>query len=108
MIAVDPALAISSTPSGNGKNASDAATVPLSGSCAFIAPILHESTRLICPAPTPTVWPSRTYKIAFDFTCLQTSSRIAAPASLPEWERVWSLFSGRPPSEAVHRHLVEA
>ena len=44
---------------GKGKKASEAATVPFSGSWAFIAPILAESTRLICPAPTPTVWPSR-------------------------------------------------
>jgi hypothetical protein len=32
IMAVAPAWAISSTPSGNGKNASEAATVPLSGS----------------------------------------------------------------------------
>src|SRR5436305_114012 len=32
MMAVEPALAISSTPSGKGKKASEAATVPLSGS----------------------------------------------------------------------------
>ena len=38
---------------------SEAATVPWSGSWAFIAPIFAESTRLIWPAPTPTVWPSR-------------------------------------------------
>ena len=44
---------------GKGKEGSDAATVPLSGSTAFIAPILQESTRLIWPAPTPTVCPSR-------------------------------------------------
>ena len=35
MIAVAPALAISSMPSRNGKKASDAATVPASGSCAL-------------------------------------------------------------------------
>ena len=40
MMAVAPALAISSTPSGKGKKASEAATVPFSGSWAFIAPIL--------------------------------------------------------------------
>ncbi len=28
---------------------------PFRGNCAFITPILHESTRLIWPAPTPTV-----------------------------------------------------
>ena len=48
----------SSTPSGNGKKASDPTTVPWSGSTAFIAPILTESTRLIWPAPTPTVCPA--------------------------------------------------
>src|ERR1019366_4958372 len=59
MMAVAPALAISSTPSGKGKKASEAATVPFRGNWAFMAPSLHASTRLICPAPTPTVWPSR-------------------------------------------------
>ena len=38
----------------------------------FIAPIRAESTRLICPAPTPVLWPLRAYRMAFDFTCLQT------------------------------------
>ena len=36
--AVAPASATTSSPSANGKNASDAATVPASGSAAFIAP----------------------------------------------------------------------
>src|SRR6267154_941997 len=36
MTAVAPAFAASSTPSGNGKKASDATTVPCSGDCAFI------------------------------------------------------------------------
>ena len=49
--------AASSTPSGNGKNASEPTTVPASGSTAFIAPTFTESTRLICPAPTPTHLP---------------------------------------------------
>ena len=39
---------------------------------ALITAIFTESTRLICPAPTPTVCPSRANTIAFDFTCLQT------------------------------------
>ena len=59
MKAVAPFFTASSTPSGNGKNASDATTVPAKGSTAFIAPIRTESTRLIWPAPTPTVWPGR-------------------------------------------------
>ena len=31
-----------------------------------------ESTRLICPAPTPTVWPPAARTIALDFTCFAT------------------------------------
>ena len=33
----------------------DASTDPATGNCARIAPIRTESTRDICPAPTPTV-----------------------------------------------------
>ena len=59
--AVAPAAATASRPSRNGKNASDAATVPASGSAPRRLPAagLHRrhactaSTRLICPAPTP-------------------------------------------------------
>ena len=40
---------------GKGEKASEATTVPLSGSRAFEAPIRAASTRLIWPAPTPTV-----------------------------------------------------
>ena len=53
----------------------DASTVPFKGSTAFIAPIFTESTRLVCPAPTLTVWPAFAYTIAFDFTCLHTFQR---------------------------------
>src|SRR5882672_7406843 len=70
--AVAPALAASSTPSGNGKNASEATTLPASGDCAFITAIFTESTRLICPAPTPSVAPSFANTIALDFTCFAT------------------------------------
>ena len=56
MIAVAPAFAISSIPSRNGKKASEATTVPARGRTAFSAAMRAESTRLICPAPTPTVW----------------------------------------------------
>src|SRR5262250_388314 len=70
--ALAPALAASSTPSGNGKNASEATTLPSSEDCAFITAILTESTRLICPAPTPSVAPSFAKTIALDLTCLQT------------------------------------
>ena len=55
MIAVAPVFAISSMPSRKGKKASEATTVPARGSTAFCAAKRAESTRLICPAPTPTV-----------------------------------------------------
>jgi hypothetical protein len=72
MAAVAPAAAAASRPSRKGKNASDATTVPFVGRWAFITAILAESTRLICPAPTPTVRSLRTYTMALDLTCLQT------------------------------------
>ena len=43
MIAVAPFRAASSTPSGNGKKASEPTTVPASGRTALAAPILTES-----------------------------------------------------------------
>src|SRR6266436_1651423 len=70
--AVAPAFAASSTPSANAKNASEATTVPANEDCAFITAIFTESTRLICPAPTPSVAPSFANTMAFDFTCLHT------------------------------------
>src|SRR5713101_8415488 len=81
--AVAPAFAASSTPSGNGKNASEATTLPASGVCAFITAIFTESTRLICPAPTPSVAPSFANTMAFDFTCLHTfhANRIVRSSS---------------------------
>src|SRR6266704_2822148 len=66
--AVAPALAASSTPSGNGKKASEATTVPTSEDCAFMTAIFTESTRLICPAPTPSVAPSFANTIALELT----------------------------------------
>ena len=39
---------------------------------AFQAAMREESTRLIWPAPMPTVAPSLAYTMAFDFTCLAT------------------------------------
>ena len=68
--AVAPALAASSTPSGNGKKASEATTLPASEDCAFITAIFTESTRLIWPAPTPSVAPSLAKTMALDLTCL--------------------------------------
>ncbi|MCY1177579.1 hypothetical protein D9M73_178930 [compost metagenome] len=57
--AVMPALAALSMPSRNGKKASLAITAPGTGrpACsALIAAMRAELTRLIWPAPTPTVW----------------------------------------------------
>ena len=55
-----PAAAAVSMPSRNGKKASEAITAPAIGrpaSSAFQRPMRAESTRLIWPAPTPTVRP---------------------------------------------------
>src|SRR5262249_2756258 len=71
-IAVTPAAAAASTLSRKGKNASDASTLPFTRSPAFFTAICTESTRDICPAPTPTTCVPRASTIAFDFTCLQT------------------------------------
>src|SRR3954466_4051735 len=72
-IALTPASIASAGPSANGKNASDARTAPRrSGTCAFSTARRTESTRLICPAPIPTVAPPRASTIAFERTCLQT------------------------------------
>ena len=56
-----PAATISSSPSANGKNASDATTLaPSSPASAILrAAILELSSRFIWPAPMPTVAPSR-------------------------------------------------
>ena len=73
--ATAPASATTSSPSRNGKNASDATTEPASARsafCALIAAMRAESMRLICPAPTPSVLPSRQNTMALDFTNLAT------------------------------------
>ena len=66
--AVAPASATASRPSAKGKKASEATTEPVARllpspaarevSAAFQAAMRAESTRLIWPAPTPTVAPS--------------------------------------------------
>jgi hypothetical protein len=43
-------------------------------SAAFMAAMRTLSTRLICPAPMPTVAPPRANTIAFDLTCFATVS----------------------------------
>ena len=63
------------SPSRNGKNASEATTLPASGSTAFCAAIRAESTRLIWPAPTPTVCCAFANTIAFDLTCFADGPR---------------------------------
>ena len=69
MTAVEPASAAAISPSAKGKKASEATTEPLANdsakpaaaaaSPALRAAIMAESTRLIWPAPMPTVAPSR-------------------------------------------------
>ena len=46
--------------------------LPLAVGCAFWILSFTESTRLICPAPTPTVRPPSASTMALDFTCLAT------------------------------------
>ena len=82
MIAVTPASAAAINPSAKGKKASEATTDPIArrffspavmdASSAFQLSIREELTRLICPAPIPTVTPFLAYTIAFDLTCLHT------------------------------------
>ena len=67
-----PALARASTPSAKGKKASLAATDPRALSPAFFTAISEESTRLIWPAPTPTVAPSLARTMALLFTTRAT------------------------------------
>src|SRR3974390_1725545 len=93
--AVAPASIATSKPSGNGKNAAEATTEPLvrgadnfnsfAASSALRAAMRAASTRLICPAPMPTVARFLAYTIVFDFTCLATRNakrRSANSASL--------------------------
>src|SRR5881396_243897 len=71
MIARTPAAPASSTPSGNGKNASEANTAPAgSWSCwrALCTARKEASTRLICPAPIPMAASSRASSTALDLT----------------------------------------
>ncbi len=72
MTAVMPAWAAASMPSRNGKKASEAMTHPFSVEPAFRVASFTESTRLICPAPIPTVRSRRANTMALDLTCLQT------------------------------------
>ena len=64
--------AASSIPSLKGKKASEARYEPIERPSDFLIAIRTESTRLICPAPTPTVCLFLVKTMAFDFTCLAT------------------------------------
>src|SRR3989454_2491925 len=71
MIARTPAAPASSTPSENGKNASEANTAPAgSWPCwrALCTARKEASTRLICPAPIPIAASSRASSTALDLT----------------------------------------
>src|SRR4051794_12568480 len=69
MMARTPASIASAGPSANGKNASDARTVPSRLSTrAFSTASRTASTRLIWPAPMPIVARSRASTMALDFT----------------------------------------
>ena len=57
-----------STPSRNGKNASEAAPQLTIGSTGFVTARRQASTRLIWPAPMPIVWRAFASTIAFDLT----------------------------------------
>ena len=67
-----PASAATSSASGKGKKASEATAQPASGKRARLTARLAESTRLIWPAPTPTVIRSLTRMMAFDLVCFAT------------------------------------
>ena len=55
MMAVIPALCATSTQSGNGKNASDANTLPLIFSPPCLIAFSNAHIRLTCPGPIPVV-----------------------------------------------------
>ena len=62
-------------PSRNGKKASDDTTESTRlkpAFCALIEAMRVLSTRLICPAPTPNVWPFLQNTMALDFTYFAT------------------------------------
>src|SRR5690606_7725348 len=70
-----PASTTTSSPSRNGKNASEATAEPASDRAALLALIVAmraESIRLIWPAPTPRVWPLPQKTMAFDVTNFAT------------------------------------
>src|ERR1700691_5211473 len=117
--AVAPAAMAASSPSAKGKKASDATTQlliaysfcpdALAASAAFCTAIRTLSTRLICPAPTPTVAPPLAKTMALDLTCFATvkaNSKSAISAWLgARWVTVLSwLAETRPASRVCARN----
>jgi hypothetical protein len=93
-----PASAAASTPSGNGKNASLAATPPAARPAAFWAASAVLSTRFCWPAPMPQAAPPFTNTMAFDFTWPHTRhARSMSPhRSSGGWALVTTRQSARP------------
>ena len=114
MIATTPISAAWSMVSLNGKKASDAITEPSiarPASAALIAATRALYTRLIWPAPMPSVWPPRQKTMALDFTNLtifqlnnRSSScfavallRVTAVRSLAATTRSSRVWASKPP-----------
>ena len=83
-----PASTTTSSPSRNGKNASEATADPASvrpADSALIDAMRAESTRDICPAPMPSVMPSCANTIAFDLTNFATFTRTSGRSPAARW-----------------------
>src|SRR5882762_3964996 len=112
--AVAPASITTNSPSANGKNASDATTDPLvigkgsfassAASCALRAAMRAESTRLIWPAPMPTVARSLAYTMVLDLTCLATrNANLRSRSSAAVGPRLVTVFSVMSSTTALSR-----
>src|SRR5260370_6222090 len=112
--AVAPASTVTSNPSANGKKASDATTEPLvigaasfnssAASCALPAAMRAESTRLILPAPMPTVARSLAYTMVLDLTCLATrNANLRSRSSESVGARLVTTFSVMSSTTALSR-----
>ena len=102
-----PASAATSSASGNGKKASEASDAPFARSPAFRVAIHDESTRDICPAPIPTVAPSRTSTMVLDFTrqaIVQARSRSRHSSSVGSREETTSKSSRRSVDDVTVLH----
>src|SRR4029079_10689820 len=76
-----PASSRTSSPSGTGKNAPEAATDPRARSPARATARRAESTRFTWPIPIPTAAPPEASRIALDFTARQARQAKARSAS---------------------------